>query len=127
MNRRRRDDLRQKLTDEVDRIACESDRRFFRDHPQRSHRIRHATWAEVSQMEEVDGAAAPVSPGKQCFVAVKQLQPGVRMRAFFIAPAAGEEAEGMPESIAAAWYKSVCVPQAVQIEQQLAGKLTSKK
>jgi hypothetical protein len=123
----RRDDLIQKLADEIDRTASESDRRFFKDHPQRSRRIRHATWAEVSAQEVIDGTALPISPGRQCFVAVRQLQPGLRMRAFFIAPDAGEEVEEMPEDLAASWYEHVRPSQAIRIEQQMAGVFTPRK
>jgi hypothetical protein len=112
------DDLLQKLSDEVDRTACESDRKFFSSNPQRSHRLRPATWAEVSMQEEVDGAVWAIEPGRQHFTAVKQLRPGVRMRAFFSAPAVEDWVEP-PEAAAAAWYEHVRPARTVQLEQGL--------
>ena len=112
-------DLLQKLTDEIDRTVCESDRRFFDAHPKRNHRLRPASWAEVSMHEIADGVAAPITAGNQMFVAVKQLKPGIRLRAFFIAPAAADWAEP-PEDICRAWFEYVYPPGTPKIETALA-------
>ncbi len=55
--------------------ASECDRAWFKAHPGRAHRIRRALFGEV-----------PLHPDLLCFVAVRQVAPGVRVRAGFRRP-----------------------------------------
>jgi hypothetical protein len=68
----------QKLTEEVDRTACNSDRQYFVDHPQRQFRLRPAWPAEISIEELLNG---PADGGSYHYVLVKQLIRGIRQRA----------------------------------------------
>jgi|SRR6516162_202230 hypothetical protein len=73
----------QKLTDEVDRTACNSDRQYFVDHPQRQFRLRPAWPAEISIEELLSG---PPRRGSRHYVLVKQLIRGIRQRAHITTP-----------------------------------------
>ncbi|TNC07096.1 hypothetical protein FF100_33515 [Methylobacterium terricola] len=75
--------LRQ-LSPEAER-ATDGDRRFFERRPDRRHRLRRASHAEVEQMAIVaGGAAAP--PGAGWFVVVRFVAPGARLRGFVLGP-----------------------------------------
>ena len=71
-------DALQKLTDEVDRTASNSDRQYFGDNPQRQFRLRPAWPAEISIEELLNG---PARLGSRHYILVKQVAPGIRMRA----------------------------------------------
>src|SRR6516164_7075233 len=73
----------QKLTDEVDRTACNSDRQYFVDHPQRQFRLRPAWPAEISIEELLSG---PPRRGSRHYVLVKQLIRGIPQRAHITTP-----------------------------------------
>ncbi len=66
----------------VDRVT-EADAKFFERFPNRHHRVRLAAVAEVAQNAVMasDEDMTPIS-GARWIVMVKQVQPGVRMRAF---------------------------------------------
>ena len=64
----------QKLTNEVDRTACNSDRQYFIDHPQREFRLRSAWPAEISIEELLNG---PARLGSRHYILVKQIARGV--------------------------------------------------
>lgn len=66
---------------ELDRVL-EGDRRFFRRHPDRRHRVRLASSAEVTTNEAILGRRLRLPPGHSHFVAVRQIVPGVRERVF---------------------------------------------
>jgi hypothetical protein len=76
-------DALQKLTDEVDRTACNSDRQYFVDNPQRQFRLRSAWPAEISIEELLNG---PVRHGSHHYVLVKQIMRGIRQRAHIAVP-----------------------------------------
>jgi hypothetical protein len=109
----------QGVVEEVDRTASESDRQFFQDHPRRSHRLRPAMSAEVSEHEVATGEILPCSPGMQTFTAVKQIQPGIRARLLFIAPAVVAWVDP-PEHLCRAWYEFLRNPQFEEHERALA-------
>jgi hypothetical protein len=73
----------QKLTDEVDRTACNSDRQYFVDNPQRQFRLRPAWPAEISVEELLNG---PARLGSRHYVLVKQIVRGIRQRAHIATP-----------------------------------------
>jgi hypothetical protein len=72
-------------------LAVSLDKDWFQSHPHRSHRIRRA----------IAGESPGVPPG--CYVAVRQVQPGFRLRLHFAAAAPLPQDEA-PEHIAHALY-----------------------
>ena len=74
----------QRLSDTIDKLI-DTDRRFFERRPERSHRVRRAFAEEVAAGEIVLGQRRELPPHGAWFVAIRQIQPGVRVRAFFIA------------------------------------------
>ena len=66
----------------VDRVT-EADAKFFARFPDRRHRVRLAAAAEVAQ-NAIMAPEEDLTPllGSRWIVMVKQIQPGVRMRAF---------------------------------------------
>ncbi|WP_092047414.1 hypothetical protein [Methylobacterium pseudosasicola] len=77
---------------EADR-AVEGDRRFFARWPDRTYRIRLLSQAERRQVEIFQGKPLRPEPDQAVFTVMKQLAPGVRMRATVIGPleSIGEE------------------------------------
>ena len=71
-----------KFQPSVDRVT-EADARFFARFPERRHRVRLAAAAEIAQNAVLapDEDLTPL-PGSRWIVMVKQVQPGVRLRAF---------------------------------------------
>jgi hypothetical protein len=64
----------QEVAERVDAGACESDRAFFRHHPQRNFRVRPAWAAEVEEFIRQGGiTSAPPRPGWCWWVSVHQL------------------------------------------------------
>lgn len=57
----------------------QADRRWFEKHPGRKHYVRPAHPAEIAEFEIV----STVPPGYQIYVAVRNVRPGVRLRATF--------------------------------------------
>jgi hypothetical protein len=72
----------QKLTDEIDRTACNSDRQYFIDHPQRQFRLRPAWPAEIAIDEILAGS---VQRRRHHYILVKQIVRGIRVRALLSA------------------------------------------
>jgi hypothetical protein len=107
----------QKLTDEVDRTACNSDRQYFVDHPQRQFRLRPAWPAEISIEELLNG---PARLGSRHYILVKQIARGVRMRAHVTA--LGELDAPDEAACRALWdrcYVGNCAERVAEIEQTL--------
>ncbi len=70
------------LGEAVDRVT-QGDAAFFERFPARSHRVRLASSAEIEQnaiLAEPSGSS--LAPGERWLVLVKQLDVGVRLRAF---------------------------------------------
>jgi hypothetical protein len=91
-----------KLTPAVDR-ALDSDRRFFDQHPSRSYRLRPAFPPEVEVLAVLnEPKQIDLPPNWIWFVAVRQILPGVRVRAFgAMAPRGGDDP---PEAECRAFY-----------------------
>ncbi|MFE1601589.1 hypothetical protein [Methylobacterium sp. ID0610] len=83
----------------------EGDRRFFRRHRDRSHRVRHLSDAERAAFERAGKVLRAPIPGWRWFVAVKQVAPGVRIRQPFQGPEAAEV--DLPEDLAAGLWSAV--------------------
>jgi hypothetical protein len=67
------------LVDRVGRVT-QTDRLFFERFPHRRHRVRIASQAEIEHDLALTGSRMMMPPGKQLFVAVKNIAPGVRLR-----------------------------------------------
>ena len=88
----------------VDRVT-EADAKFFERWPNRQHRIRLAAAAEIAQNAILaDGEDLTPVPGARWIVMVKQVKPGVRMRAF--AQATGIDDLDLDESEARDLYNA---------------------
>jgi hypothetical protein len=91
-------DALQRVTEQVDREACELDRRFFETHPERSYWIRRALPIEIAAYELARGEPYPTHAGRLVCIAVKQLAPGLRVRLLCTAPkGVGAPPAGLPE------------------------------
>ena len=103
LSRRQRRQMK-RLGEEADR-AVEGDRRFFDRWPNRTYRIRLASHAERQQIEIVQGGRIRAADDQAVFVVMKQLAPGVRMKATVIGPreSIGEE---LTEAEAGSIYES---------------------
>ena len=101
---RQRRRIMQRVAGEAERIT-DADRRFFERFPQRSYRYRRAGHAEVRQLEAVYGASIFTEAGTVPFILIKNLAPGVRMRAFLPGPA-DEDGSGATEAeLARLWFE----------------------
>lgn len=91
LTRRQRRQMK-RLGEEADR-AVEGDRRYFDRWPHRTYRVRLISSAERKQLEMFQGHPIQPSPDQAVFTVMKQLAPGVRMRATIIGPleSIGEE------------------------------------
>jgi len=95
---------RRKLSKIVDQVKpmTEADSLFFRRHLQRQHRVRLASQAEIEEQRILDNL--PQIPDDwRVFIAVKQIAPGVRVRAILGAPEGAET--DLPESLAAQIFR----------------------
>ena len=70
----------------IDTGPCESDRTFFRQHPQRSFRLRPAWTIEVEDTARNDGMPNDLPDGHSWFVIVHRIARGVRLRWLIAAP-----------------------------------------
>lgn len=84
--RRRREIERklQPLADAIDRVT-EADRKFFERRKDRAYRVRLASRVEIAANALIEGAAKPPE-GHIWYVAVRQVKPGLRLRAGAILP-----------------------------------------
>jgi hypothetical protein len=73
----------QKMGERVDR-ASQSDRRFFERFPNRQHRVRLASRAEIEQNQIISGRPWGLPPGYRHFVTIRNIADGVRLRNFII-------------------------------------------
>jgi hypothetical protein len=91
LSRRHRRQMK-RLGEEAAR-AVEGDRRYFDRWPHRTYRVRLVSAAERKQVELFQGRPIRPDPDQAVFVVMKQLAPGVRMKATIIGPceSIGEE------------------------------------
>lgn len=104
-----------KLSNEVDR-TIEGDRRFFERHASRSYRIRLASSAEMASFAQLT-PVRELDEGDRWFVAVRQVAPGMRLRAYFTGPAENET--DAPEEECRWLYERAKPPGTCAIERQL--------
>jgi hypothetical protein len=101
--------------------VTEADRRFFKRHPGRSHRIRHTSMAELAQAERVDHALDAPFPGFRWFTVIRQVTPGARVRVYVQAPELCET--DVPEEMAAQIYREVESQNTRDLTARLVGAL----
>ncbi len=100
----------------VDRVT-QADRRFFERFPDRQHRVRLTSAAELEQQTILDGKPPFIPDGCRCFTLIRNIAPGARMRLFWTAPADAET--DLSEEIARAIYERAATPQARRIAAQI--------
>ena len=74
----------EKLAARIDNLT-QAYARFFERFPHRKHRVRLAARAEIEQTELM-GKDMSLPPGKQHYIAVRNLTPGMRLRLAVIGP-----------------------------------------
>jgi hypothetical protein len=104
------------LADRVDR-ASQSDRRFFERFPNRQHRIRLASRAEIEQEELLRGAVLWAPPPCRIFAAVRNVAPGVRLKLMIRGV---EDAEtDLDEATALAIFEAAATPRTWEVVSQM--------
>jgi len=93
----------------------EDDVRFFREHPQRFHRIRHAFPAEARQAAILMGGK-PLGDGLALFMAVERIAKQSNLRAFLLGPT--DAPVNVPESWAAAIFAVAMAQQGITREHE---------
>src|SRR5258707_405149 len=106
----------QKLADRVDRVT-NADRLFFERRPDRMHRVRLASQAEIEQQEILEGKPAAALPGCRIFCIVRNIAPGIRLRLYTFG------LEGSETDLSEAWARAIfeasATPHAWEVEAQL--------
>jgi hypothetical protein len=106
----------QKLGERVDRVT-QADRLFFERFPNRQHRVRLASQAEIGQQEIMEGKPQAIPPGCRIFTAVRNIAPGVRLRLFTFG-LEGSETD-LSEAWARAIFETAATPRTWEIEAQM--------
>jgi hypothetical protein len=106
----------QKIADRVDRVT-QADRRFFERRPDRKHRVRLSSQAEIEQFAILVGQPVSPAPGFRLFAIVRNIAPGLRLRLYTCAMEGAET--DLLEATAAAIYEARATPKTRQIEAQL--------
>ena len=96
--------------------SIQADAKFFERRPDRNHRVRLASSAEV----EIIGLMHPgtvIAPGMRWYTAVRQIHPGIRCRVFTIdfADLDCDETEAVCRSV----YERHCTTRNAEIERSL--------
>ena len=112
MSKSERRQLR-KLTDNVDRIT-QADRKFFERRPDRQHRIRLASQAEIDQQTLLDGNPPWMPQGFRLFTVVRNVAPGYRLR-LFVRNLEGSETD-LSEAACREVFEWAATPQIWEIE-----------
>ena len=74
-----------KLASRIDRVT-QADRRFFERRPDRQHRVRIASQAEIEANIVLHASPMRVALAQQHFIAVRKITPWMRMRLPFVGP-----------------------------------------
>jgi hypothetical protein len=108
--------LLKKLDDQIDRIT-QADRAFFKRRPDRVHRVRLASQAEIKQEELMVGGTMIVPAGYSAFIAVRNVAPGIRLRVMTLAPEGAET--DLPEEMARLIFEKAAPQQLQEMEADL--------
>ena len=112
MSKSQRRQLR-KLADKVGRIT-QADRRFFERRPDRQHRIRLTSQAEIDQQALLDRKPPWIPQGFRLFTVVRNVAPGYRMRLFVRSPEGAET--DLDESTCRQVFECAATPKVWEIE-----------
>jgi hypothetical protein len=107
----------ERLAPHVDR-AADTDIAFFKKHPDRKHRVRLASEAEIAEAEIVEGKLLRAPEGFRWFTIVRKL-PGARLRVFFANNATSATGTDVPEDVAASVFESAAPSGVREIETAL--------
>jgi hypothetical protein len=105
-----------KLACHVERVT-DADRVFFEQHPDRKHRVRHASEVEIAQLEIVNGEAMTLPAGMRHFAIVRNVAPGARLRLFVTN--ARHATTDVPEDLTAAIFDAATPPRLRDVEASL--------
>lgn len=84
----------------------DADRRFFERRPDRTYRMRRMAKAEIATLEAVAGGTMFLPPGSAPFTLIKNLAPGVRIRAFVPGPVDEDGSDLTDAQCAWMWKRS---------------------
>jgi hypothetical protein len=106
----------QKLAEQIDRVT-QADRRFFERFPDREHRVRLASEAEIEQNAILQGQPDSPPPFCRVFTVVRNISPGVRLRLYTYG-LEGSETD-LDEATARAIFEAAATPRTWEIEAQM--------
>jgi hypothetical protein len=110
----------EKLAPHVDRVTA-TDRAFFEQHPDRLHRVRLTSQAEIAQLETEAGQLLQPPMG-WCWFSIIRKVPGGRVRVFATNRQGAETGLDVPEDLANAVFETVAPPSARKAEAALRGR-----
>jgi hypothetical protein len=113
----------QGLADNVD-LVTQADRKFFERRPDRQHRVRLASQAEIGQQELLQGEPIETLPGCRIFTIVRNIAPGARLRLFTYGLEGAET--DLSETIARAIFEACATPQIRRIEADIRATLEAR-
>ena len=105
--------LMRMLADRADRVT-QADSLFFERRPDRQHRIRLASQAEIDQQALLDGKPPWIPQGFRLFTVVRNVAPGYRMRLFVRSPEGAET--DLDESTCRQVFECAATPKVWEIE-----------
>ena len=103
----------EKLAPHVERVVA-TDIAFFKKHPDRRHRVRRTSEAEIARIEVIENRAMQ-PPGGLCWFTVVRKVPGGRIRAFTANYAEAKTGLDVPEDLAKAVFEHAAASRAVEI------------
>jgi hypothetical protein len=102
-----------KLARHVERVT-DTDRVFFEQHPDRKHRVRHASEVEIAELEITYGEVITSPPGHRYFVIVRNVAPGHRVE--LVVENAEDAETDVPEEVARVIFDTFATPEVREIE-----------
>jgi hypothetical protein len=114
----------QELAEKVDRVT-QGDRRFFERRPDRKHRVRLASQAEIAQQELLDGRPIEMLPGCRIFTIVRNIAAGVRLRLFTYGLEGADT--DLTEAMARAIFEAAATPHTWKIEAQMRAAVEARE
>ena len=108
----------EKLAPHVERVVA-TDIAFFKKHPDRRHRVRRTSEAEIARIEVIENRAMQ-PPGGLCWFTVVRKVPGGRIRAFTANDAEAKTGLDVPEDLAKAVFEHAAPSRAVEIASLVA-------
>jgi hypothetical protein len=107
----------EKLAPHVDRIAA-TDRAFFDQHPDRQHRVRPSSDAEIAEIEVTSGKLLQPPPGLRWFTIVRKVS-RARLRVFVLNHEDAQTGLNVPEGLADVIFDTVSPQGLRELEARL--------